>query len=125
MKLAYISFDQVPTSKGAATHIEAFVRGLAAEFGSVDLVTVSSSSCVEGPCERWPSVIHWELPALGVSLIERVLYFRGFLTRWLEDRDFDVIHFRSNFEGMPILKHRKNAGLIFEVNGLPSIELKY
>jgi glycosyltransferase involved in cell wall biosynthesis len=121
-RLAYISFDQVPAPKGASTHIEAFVRGLAREFGQVDLVTVgNATACVE----RWPGARQWELPAAGASLIDRVLSFRGFLARWLASREYDVIHFRSIFEGMPILSGRKGAALVFEVNGLPSIELKY
>jgi glycosyltransferase involved in cell wall biosynthesis len=124
-RLAYISFDQVPAPKGASTHIAAFARGLAAEFGAVDLVTVSASRERTGPCEPWPGVIRWELPALGVSMIDRVLCFRGFLTRWLEERKYQVIHFRSIFEGLPILRQRNGAALVFEVNGLPSIELKY
>jgi glycosyltransferase involved in cell wall biosynthesis len=124
-RLAYISFDQVPAPKGASTHIEAFTRGLAAEFGELDLVTVSGAADVSGPVERWPGVVHWELPALGPSLIERALCFGGFLTRWLRTRQFQAIHFRSIFEGLPILRHRNGAALVFEVNGLPSIELKY
>ena len=123
--IAYISFDQVPAPKGASTHIEAFVRGLAAEFGAIDLVTVSAAIHPAGPLERWPGVVHWEFPALGASLIDRVLYFGGFVARWLKARDFRVIQFRSIFEGMPVLKHRNGAALVFEVNGLPSIELKY
>jgi glycosyltransferase involved in cell wall biosynthesis len=125
LNLAYISFDQVPAAKGASTHIEAFVAGLAAEFGSVDLVTVSAGTTPQGPVERWPGVHHWELPALGASLIERVLHFRGFLTQWLDGREYDAIQFRSIFEGIPILKQLNGAAAIFEVNGLPSIELKY
>jgi glycosyltransferase involved in cell wall biosynthesis len=130
-RLAYISFDQVPAPKGASTHIEAFARGLAAEFGEVDLVTVSPSTSPPepfgqiAPFERWPGVVHWEFPALGRSLIDRALCFGGFLTRWLRAREFTVIHFRSIFEGLPILRHRNGATLVFEVNGLPSIELKY
>ena len=124
-RLAYISFDQVPAPKGASTHIEAFARGLAAEFGELDLVTVSASTDPAGPCERWPGVIHWELPALGRSLIDRALCFGGFLTQWLRTRQFQVLHFRSIFEGLPILRNRNGAALVFEVNGLPSIELKY
>lgn len=115
----------MPAPKGASTHIEAFVRGLAAEFGLIDLVTVSANPAPQGPIARWSGVQHWELPAIGISLIERVMHFSGFLNSWLEGREFDVIHFRSPFEGLPILKRRKNASLIFEVNGLPSIELRY
>jgi glycosyltransferase involved in cell wall biosynthesis len=130
-RLAYISFDQVPAPKGASTHIEAFARGLAAEFGELDLVTVAASTDSAEPFgqmvpfERWPGVVHWEFPALGRSLIDRALYFGGFLTRWLRAREFHVIHFRSIFEGLPVLRHRNGAALVFEVNGLPSIELKY
>jgi len=130
-RLAYISFDQVPAPKGASTHIEAFARGLAAEFGAVDLVTVSAStrppepSGQMDPFERWPGVAHWELPALGPSLIDRALCFGGYVTRWLRTRELQVIHFRSIFEGLPVLRHRNGAALVFEVNGLPSIELKY
>jgi glycosyltransferase involved in cell wall biosynthesis len=130
-RLAYISFDQVPAPKGASTHIEAFARGLAAEFGALDLVTVSAATDPPepsgriAPFERWPGVLHWEFPALGPNLIERSLCFGGFLTRWLRTREFQVIHFRSIFEGLPILRNRNGAALVFEVNGLPSIELKY
>ena len=124
-RLAYISFDQVPAPKGAATHIEAFVRALSDEFGAIDLVTVSPSLQPSGPIERWTGVFHWELPALGANLIDRALAFGRLLNAWLASREYEIIHFRSIFEGLPILKHRKRAALVFEVNGLPSIELKY
>jgi glycosyltransferase involved in cell wall biosynthesis len=123
--IAYISFDNVPAPKGAATHIQAFVQALARRFASVDLVTVGTGSTEAPPVERWPGVIHYELPAMGKSLIDRVLCFQLFLSRWLENRSFQAIHFRSTFEGLPVLRFRGRTRLIFEVNGLPSIELKY
>ena len=98
---------------------------------AADLVTVSASTGPPellgrmDPFERWPGVVHWELPALGPSLIDRALCFGGYLTRWLRTREFQVIHFRSIFEGLPVLRSRNGAALVFEVNGLPSIELKY
>ena len=114
-RLAYVSFDTVPAPKGAATHIEAFVRALDRAFGGVELVTVAGNG----------QSSHTELPAIGASLIDRVLCFRQYLTRWLATREFDVIQFRSIFEGLPITQMRGRSRLIFEVNGLPSIELKY
>jgi glycosyltransferase involved in cell wall biosynthesis len=122
-RIAYISFDSVPAPKGASTHIQAFVQSLARRFGPLDLVTVGGSINEGAPVERWPGVMHHEMPAMGKSLIDRVLCFRLFLERWLATREFEVIHFRSIFEGVPLLK--RGAQLIFEVNGLPSIELKY
>ena len=39
-RIVYASFDRFPSPKGAATHIDAFVRALAARFGHVDLLTL-------------------------------------------------------------------------------------
>ncbi|HEV3201885.1 MAG TPA: glycosyltransferase family 4 protein [Bryobacteraceae bacterium] len=125
MRLAYISFDTVPAPKGAAIHIAAFTRALARAFGSVELVTVSSAEIPTPPTERYPGVFHTELPGRGVSLIDRVLCFRACLERWLSIRRFDLIQFRSIFEGFPLLSLHPRPRLIFEVNGLPSIELKH
>ena len=124
-RLAYISFDTVPAPKGASTHIAAFAQALAARFGSVDLVTVSGTLTPQPRTERWPGVFHTELPGVGLSLIDRVLCFRACLDRWLSGRDFDLVQFRSIFEGLPLLRLRPRPRLIFEVNGLPSIELKH
>src|SRR5579862_2238297 len=124
-RLAYVSFDTVPAPKGASTHIEAFARALAAAFGGIDLVTVSPGSEATPPVERWPGVVHTELPATGRSLIDRVLCFRHHLSRWMRPRSFDAIQFRSIFEGLPLLRFRQRTRLVFEVNGLPSVELQY
>ena len=75
--------------------------------------------------ERWPGVFHTELPGVGVSLIDRVISFRRFLEFWLAERRLDVVQFRSIFEGLPLLRLWPRPLLIFEVNGLPSIELKH
>ena len=123
-RLAYVSFDAVPAPKGAATHIEAFARSLAHSFGGIDLITVATGASATRS-ERWPGVFHCELPALGETLIDRVLCFRQYLRRELAGRRFDAIHFRSIFEGLPLLDRAAQLRLIFEVNGLPSIELKY
>jgi len=125
LRAAYISFDTVPAPKGAATHIEAFARALGAALGGLELVTVALGSESTARVERWPDVFHTELPALGATLIDRVLCFRRFLTHWLAERQFEVIQFRSIFEGLPLLELAGASRLVFEVNGLPSIELKY
>jgi len=115
----------VPAPKGAATHIQAFAQSLARHFGGVALVTVAAGMAETPAVKRWPGVCHHELPATGKSLIDRVLCFQLFLSRWLKSRSFEAMQFRSTFEGLPLLNLRGRARLIFEVNGLPSIELKY
>lgn len=126
-RIAYISFDQVPAPKGAATHIEAFVRVLGQTFGQVTLVTVAPDPDGETVPQRWPGVDHITLPAVGKTLIDRVLDFRRRLWQWLQGQRFDVVQVRSPFEGYPIALHKATfcQHLVFEVNGLPSIELKY
>ena len=123
--LACISFDTVPAPKGAATHIEAFARTLAGSFGGVELVTVAAGAECVARVERWPGVFHTELLAVGVSLIDRVLCFRHYLSAWLDGRRFEAVQFRSPFEGMVILKQTARHRVVFEVNALPSVELKY
>lgn len=124
-RLAYISFDTVPTPKGAGTHIQAFAQTLASDFGGIELVTVAGGGSMSSSNERWPGVFQTEIPAWGATLIDRVLYFRRILSQWLRDRHFDAIQFRSTFEGLPLLELAGRPRLIYEVNGLPSIELKY
>jgi glycosyltransferase involved in cell wall biosynthesis len=126
-KVVYISFDTVPAPKGAAIHIEAFARSLAEAFGKIQLVTVSPASQGTDAQEIWPGVVQTTLPALGDTLINRVLYFRTMLGIWWSKRRFEVVHIRSIYEGLPIAINKQKLcdRLIFEVNGLPSIELKY
>jgi glycosyltransferase involved in cell wall biosynthesis len=126
-KIAYISFDTVPAPKGAATHIKAFSQVLATAFGEIELVTVSPTSEIINPPPIYPQVTQIMLPALGNNLINRVLYFRHLLRKWLEKKRFQVIQVRSIYEGFVIAVNKEKYcdRLIFEVNGLPSIELKY
>ncbi|YAF97341.1 MAG: glycosyltransferase family 4 protein [Nodularia sp. CChRGM 3473] len=126
-RIAYISFDIVPASKGAAIHIMAFSKALAIAFGDIQLVTVSPTAEPINSDEIFPQVMQIMLPALGNNLIQRVLYFQNLLRLWLQARRFETVHIRSIYEGFVIALNKKQYcdKLIFEVNGLPSIELKY
>ncbi|NJM99954.1 MAG: glycosyltransferase family 4 protein [Phormidesmis sp. RL_2_1] len=135
-KIAYISFDTLPSHKGAAVHIESFVRALAQQYGTVELVTVAAiAPKTPAKTVNWSGVNHTVLPAMGKTLIDRVMCFRRHLHMWLQEQCFDVIQIRSIFEGFVVAKVQQQRQhnslqplyqqLIFEVNGLPSIELKY
>jgi len=117
----------MPSPKGAAVHIREFVRALGQEVEPVDLLTPNPEvRAVEVERDRWPGVNHYQIPADGRDLIQRVMTFRSGLPRFFTSRR-RLVHFRSIFEGYPLAKHREQVAdrLIFEVNGLPSIELKY
>lgn len=125
--LAYISFDIVPAPKGAAVHIEAFTRAIATQFGPLHLVSVSPTPEQLPSTERWSGVHHTALPALGKTLIDRVLTFRQQLDQWLGQQRIEAIHVRSIYEGFPIARRKQSLcnRFVLEINGLPSIELKY
>jgi glycosyltransferase involved in cell wall biosynthesis len=135
--IAYASFDRFWAPKGASIHIDAFTRALAAAYGRVDLLTIApfdpaaGPNAIPGPTqprERACGVVHWSFDIRGKNLIARVEHFRAQLWRWWREHGpFDVAHFRSIFEGYPIAKERRTLArrVVYEVNGLPSIELKY
>lgn len=139
----YVSYDRFPVPKGASVHIDAFVRGLSHAFGDTFLTTVAANSersmADGGPdsvdshsteysnsrYEYCPSVWHRGIPVVGRNVIERAASFRRqLLESWQRCR---VVHFRSIYEGYPIARDKQNYcdRIVFEVNGLPSIELKY
>jgi glycosyltransferase involved in cell wall biosynthesis len=124
--IVYAAFDRFPAPKGAAVHIDAFVRGLSRAFGPLDLVTVAPVEDTPAPVD-FEEVTHHRLPAPGANLIERVLCFRAHLAAWWKGRRASVAHVRSVFEGYPIAKSKGSRcdRFVFEVNGLPSVELKY
>lgn len=143
-EIIYCSFDRFPSAKGAATHIGEFVSALGKEFGNVDLVTLPNAnsdvpydSTADLEQSQIEGVNHFQIDADGSNLIERVLRFRRNFFRWWEHRFGQegfppakkpkVIHFRSIFEGYPIAKNKASLAshIVYEVNGLPSIELKY
>ncbi|WP_163991218.1 glycosyltransferase family 4 protein [Pyxidicoccus caerfyrddinensis] len=127
--IVYASFDRFPAPKGAAVHIRAFVEALGAAFGGVDLLALRDASTAStDPHALAEGVTYHPLEARGRDLVEQALSFRSHLAAWWRGRPkAAVVHVRSIFEGYPVAR-RKEAltdALVFEVNGLPSIELKY
>ncbi len=124
-RIVYAAFDRFPAPKGAAVHIGEFARELGSAFGGVNLVTVAHPEPAD--TVQIPGVTHVPLPALGTDLIERVANFRAHLSAWWKGRCFEVVHVRSIFEGYHIARSKESSckRFVFEVNGLPSIELKY
>lgn len=126
-----VSFDRFPAAKGAATHISAFATALGASFGRVHLLTVSP--LLDAPSWSAVGVSHVPIDAVGATLFERVVSFQSQLWNWWRQQ-FGArgtrprfAHIRSIFEGFPIARDKEQfcERLIYEVNAVPSIELKY
>jgi len=124
VRIAYVAFEAFPNSKGSGTRIRELSRGLAAQGAEVHLVSLSAKP---GAGEPPPGVELRPLKLLEDNLLARGLAFRGRVLRELMAIRPDVIHFRGIFEGEAALAYAEQRAVrtLFEVNGLPSVELGY
>jgi len=127
--LLFSTFDVFPSSKGAAIHINHTLQALQKRFTAVHLVCLGSGD-MPGYQEEGNIFIHRCL-ANHPNFLKRTQYFESFLfdvLDTLKDR-LQAVHFRDIWSGMPVFEHpvtqKQNVLKIFEVNGLPSIELPY
>ena len=126
-RVLYTAFDIVPSPKGASTHILHNIRGLVNSQYEVHLFTPNDGvlpveDTVEGArVTRVPQ-------DLSQNFLERAVHFgKTVLAHLTLHPGYDVIHYRNIWDGLAVTQNKKRFGYktLFEVNGLPSIELKY
>ncbi len=119
MRIAYLAADAVPFPKGASTRIERTVGVLRALGHEVALFTPES----EGPALEG----HTRVALPEGNYLARMLRFRALASEWLEARSADLVQFRGLWEGVPAVEwaRARGARAVFELHGLPSIELGY
>jgi len=125
-KILYSAFDVVPSPKGASTHIIHFVRRLVNAGNKVHMITPSNGVLpVEDTLES--ATVSRIASDLNANYLERVVSYGKAVMDHVDSTSYDVVHFRSIWSGLPLVQARERYGYktIFEVNGLPSIELKY
>jgi len=126
-RVLYTAFDIVPSPKGASTHILHNIRGLVNSQFDVHLITpndglLPSNDVIEGA--RVTRITQ----DLTQNFLARAVHFGQAVFRHLTLHPaYDVVHYRNIWEGLSIAQNKKSFGYqtLFEVNGLPSIELKY
>lgn len=112
-RVALASYDLVPSSKGAAQHILANAQNLNDAY-HVSLITLGHQ-----PLYGWR-----HLP-IDISMPNWLQRGKEFYTRCrhiFEKNEFDIYHVRSPWEGLAVPSGKP---LIYEVNGLASIEMPY
>jgi glycosyltransferase involved in cell wall biosynthesis len=127
LRILYTAFDIVPSPKGASTHILHNIRGLVNGNFDVHLVTpndglLPSEDQIEG------AQITRITQDLSQNFLARAIHFGKAVAAHLTlHPDYDVVHYRNIWDGLFIAQNKKRFGykVLFEVNGLPSIELKY
>ena len=126
-RVLYTAFDIVPSPKGASTHILHNIRGLVNSQYEVHLLTPNDG--VLPPDDILEGAHLTRVPQdLSQSFLERAVHFgRAVLAHLTLHPDYDVVHYRNIWDGLAVAHNRKRFDYktLFEVNGLPSIELKY
>ena len=126
-RILYTAFDIVPSPKGASTHILHNIRGLVNSQFDVHLLTpndglLPSDDLIDGAQVTRIS------QDLSQNFLARAAHFgKAVLTHLTLNPNYDVVHYRNIWEGLSAAQNKKRFGYktLFEVNGLPSIELKY
>jgi len=119
----YASFDRVPSPKGAATHIERFANTLFETFDGGLLHVLGDSSLPAREREGRVEVLRHT--SAHDNFLNRALDFSDSLARTLDvlHGSLEICHFRDPWSGVPILDRMPRYLTVYEVNGLPSIEL--
>ncbi len=123
----YSAFDVVPSPKGASTHITYFTRGLVDAGYRVQLITAGDPSLPERDVYCGAQMLRVPVGD-DPNYLKRALEFGQAVTRHLASSPpYKIAHFRSIWCGLPIVQAQTSFGYktLFEVNGLPSVELKY
>ncbi len=126
-RVLYTAFDIVPSPKGASTHILHNIRGLVNSHFDVHLITpndglLSSEDTIDG------ARITRVTQDLSQNFLARASHFgKAVFNHLVLHPEYDVVHYRNIWDGLAIAQNKKRFKYktLFEVNGLPSIELKY
>lgn len=126
-RLLYTAFDIVPSPKGASTHILHNIRGLVNSQYTVHLLTPNDGLLPAEDMMEGASVTRIAQD-LSQSFLARAVHFgKSVLAHLTLHPGYDVVHYRNIWDGLAVAQNKKRFGYktLFEVNGLPSIELKY
>ncbi len=125
--LLYTAFDIVPSPKGASTHILHNLRGLVNGGHSVHLITPNDG--LLPPEDTIEGARITRIPQdLSDNFLARAVHFgKSVVAHLAIHPGYEIVHFRNIWDGFQIAGNKMKFGYktLFEVNGLPSIELKY
>ncbi|NJP04618.1 MAG: glycosyltransferase family 4 protein [Chloroflexaceae bacterium] len=128
MRVLYTAFDVVPGPKGASLHITQFVRSLVAGGYQVQLITAGDGELPGHATYEGASIIRVPPERPGLTFLERAVAFgHAVMDHVAAAPAYDLVHYRSIWSGLQLAQARVGSGYrtLFEVNGLPSIELPY
>jgi glycosyltransferase involved in cell wall biosynthesis len=121
----YAAFDRFPSRKGSAVHIDRFARALFEHAGGGMLYVLGGDELPAYQREGNVEIVRYMREAPHV--LERAAGYGERLSRLLERLpDLRIAHFRDPWSGIGIVEHPgRRYAAVYEVNGLPSIELPF
>lgn len=121
--IAYAAFEGFPNRKGSGVRIRQMTRALAEAGADVTLLTLAG----EGDPGLAPGVEHRPIRIAEQNYLCRALAFRQAVSKALYGLGPDTVHVRGPWEGGAAREWAEKTGrpFVFEVNGLPSVELRY
>ena len=126
-RVLYTAFDIVPSPKGASTHILHNIRGLVNSQYDVHLFTPNDG--LLPPEDTVEGALVTRVPQdLSQNFLARATHFgKAAIAHLTLHPDYDVVQYRNVWDGLAVAQNKRRFGYktLFEVNGLPSIELKY
>jgi glycosyltransferase involved in cell wall biosynthesis len=120
----YAAFDRFPSRKGSAVHIDRFARALFEQAGGGVLYVLGGNGLPAYQREDDVEIVRYDRDAEHV--LERAAGYGERLAALLPRLpDLRLVHFRDPWSGIPLLDAERDYTTVYEVNGLPSIELPY
>lgn len=121
----YAAFDRFPTRKGAAIHIARFAPALFEHAGSGVLYVLGGGGLPRHQVEGRIEIVRYD--GSEANFLDRTSGFARHLARVLDDTgsSLRIVHVRDPWSGIPVLSREDSYHTVYEVNGLPSIELPY
>ncbi|MEU7859832.1 glycosyltransferase [Nonomuraea sp. NPDC049141] len=123
MRAAYFAFDRFPSSKGSAVHIGQMAAELFDRFGGGLLGVLGGGGLPRYQREGDVEIARFDeqIP----NLIDRAEAYSHWVARHLAPHldTLELVHVRDPWSALPVLGHRHKV--VYEVNGLPSIELAH
>ena len=121
----YAAFDRFPSRKGSAVHIDRFARALFEHAAGGLLYVLGGDDLPAYQREGRVEIVRYMREASHV--LERAAGYGERLDGLLERLpDLRIAHFRDPWSGIPIVEHPgRGYTAVYEVNGLPSIELPF
>lgn len=126
-RVLYTAFDVFPSPKGSSTHMAHIIQGLVQAGYAMEVLTPGTPDLPPEESLYGAQVIR--LPGgESENFLQRAVQFGQEVLEYVQrSQPYQIVHYRSLWDGLLLAENKAHFGYktLFEVNGLPSIELKY